>query len=143
MARHHDEEPTYERVRKNCTAATEYRTELESALGTLGCHFKNKRKSAHMDFALEKVLYHIDLQKWAQFVKDHNAYVQANFARGDWKDMALRLSVDGLRFDVLREDAEDWFDTVYGKFQRKEGLTGIQIGQVIHTEPRVGRRHGP
>ena len=140
---HIDDEPTYEMVRKECTAATEYRTELESVLGTIECHFKNKRKSAHMDFALEKTLFHIDLQKWSQLIKEHNAYVQANFARGDWKDMAGRFSVDGLRLDVLREDAEDWFEMIYGKFQRKEGLTGIQIGQVIHTAPRIGRTHGP
>ena len=139
---HQDDEPTYEMVRKDCTAANEYITELESHLGPIVCHFKNKRKSAHMDFALEKVLFHMDLQKWSQVIKDHNAYVQANFARTDWKDMMGKFSVDGMRFDVLREDAEEWFELIYGKFQRKEGLTGINPGQVIHTPRRIGSQRG-
>ncbi|MCD6024987.1 MAG: hypothetical protein K0Q91_1903 [Fibrobacteria bacterium] len=139
---HQDDEPTYEMVRKDCTAANEYITELESHLGPLICHFKNKRKSAHMDFALEKVLFHIDLQKWSQVIKDHNAYVQAHFARTDWKDMAGKFSVDGMRFDVLREDAEEWFALIYGKLQRKEGLVGISAGQVIHTPRRIGSQRG-
>jgi hypothetical protein len=140
---HQDDEPTYKLVRKDCSAANDYVTELESNLGILICRFKDKRKSAQMDFDLEKVPYNIDLQKWNDVIKSHIEYVKANFARGDWKDMNGRFSVDGLRFDVLREDAEEWFELIYGKLQRKEGLTGIVPGMRIESAPRVGRRHGP
>jgi hypothetical protein len=125
MARRREEDLTYESVRRACTAANEYRTEIELPIGPVICHFKNKRKSAHLDFALEKVLYRIELQKWQEIIKEQAAYVKANFARDDWSDMTGKFSDDGLKFDVLREDAEEWFEKIHGKLQRKEGLTGI------------------
>lgn len=131
MARRREEELTYESVRKNCTAASAYRTEIEMSLGTVICHFKNKRKSAHMDFALEKVYYRIELHKWNDLIKEQAEYVRTNFSRDDWSDMIGKFDTDGLKFDVLREDAEEWFERIHGKLQRKEGLTGIAPPQGV------------
>jgi len=131
MARKREEELSYESVRKNCTAASEYRTELEMTIGTVICHFKNKRKSAHLDFALEKVLFRIELQKWNELIKEHAEYVKASFARDDWPDMIGKFQDDGMKFDVLREDAEEWFERIYGKLTRKEGLYGIAPPQGV------------
>ena len=65
---------------------------------------------------------------------------QAADLYGRYRPQIYRYCMGRLR---SREDAEEWFELIYGKFQRKEGLTGISPDQVIYTAPRLGRTHGP
>jgi hypothetical protein len=118
-------EPSVESLRRECNSENEYTTHLDLSIGRISCRFKVRRKSARMDFSLDATAFNIVPDRWREFVKAHDVYVKANFARNDWKDMALQLFPDGLCLDVLREDVEEWFDLLRGMFDRQEGMTGV------------------
>lgn len=123
------DEPTYEGLRKECTAANEYTTTLALSFGTVGCRFNLRRKSARMDVNLEPTLYNIIPDRWRDVAKQHDEYVRANFARVDWKDMTAQIRPDGFCIDVLREDAEEWFALLLARLNAQEGMTGISPNQ--------------
>lgn len=125
MARRSSSEPTYESLRKECTAANEYTTGLELSIGTVSCRFGLRRKSARMDIDLSPTAFNIVPDRWRDFIKDHDAYVRATFARVDWKDMTAQVRPDGLCVDVLREDVEEWFDRIRTRLDTQEGMTGV------------------
>lgn len=125
MARHSNDEPTFESIRRECSAENAYTTVIETAIGPVSCRFKTRRKSARMDFDLDRTSFNIVPDKWRAVILRHEVYVKERFARNDWKDMAGRFAGAGFCLDVLREDAEEWFDLLYGKLQRQEGLTGV------------------
>ncbi len=118
-------EPTFESIRRECNAGNAYTTRIETSIGAVSCRFKARRKSARMDFSLDETAFNIVLDKWREVILRHEAYVKEFFARGDWKDMSGQFTPSGFCLDVLREDAEEWFELVYGKLQRQEGLTGV------------------
>jgi hypothetical protein len=122
-------EPTFESVRRECTSENEYTTTLELPIGTISCRFGLRRKSARMDIDLGPTLYTIVPDRWRDVIKLHEAYVKEHFARTDWKDMTAQIRPDGLCVDVLREDAEEWFELIYGRLLRQEGMTGVSPGQ--------------
>jgi hypothetical protein len=117
--------PTYESLRKQCTAANEYTTSLELSIGAVSCRFNLRRKSARMDIDLSPTLFNIVPDRWREFIKAQDAYVRANFARVDWKDMTAQVRPDGLCVDVLREDVEEWFDLIRSRLDGQEGMTGV------------------
>jgi hypothetical protein len=122
-------ERTFESIRRECTSENDYTTMIVTGIGTVSCQFKLRRKSARMDFDLSPTLYNIVPDRWRDVIKRHEAYVQATFSRSDWKDMTARFLPDGICVDVLREDAEEWFELLYGRLDRQEGLTGVSSGK--------------
>jgi hypothetical protein len=122
-------EPTFETVRQECTSENEYTTTLELPIGTISCRFRLRRKSARMDIDLGPTLYNIVPDRWRDVIKRHEDYVKQTFARTDWKDMTAQIRPDGLCVDVLREDAEEWFELLHGRLHRQEGMTGVSPGQ--------------
>jgi hypothetical protein len=119
------QEPSYESLRKECNAVNAYTTTLELSIGTISCRFGLRRKSARMDIDLSPTPFNIVPDRWREFAKRHDDYVKATFARGDWKDVSAQVRPDGLCLDVLREDAEEWFDLVRSRLDAQEGLTGV------------------
>lgn len=118
-------EPTYESLRKQCTAANGYTTTLELSIGTVSCRFNLRRKSARMDIDLSPTAYNIVPDRWRDFAKAHDEYVRTTFARVDWKDMTAQIRPDGLCVDVLREDVEEWFELIRNRLDTQEGMTGV------------------
>lgn len=116
---------TFESIRKQCTAANEYKTTLELSVGAVSCRFSLRRKSARMEIDLLPTLYNIMPDRWRDFARRHDEYVRANFARADWKEMGVQVRPDGLCFDVLREDAEEWFEVIRNRLDAQEGMTGV------------------
>lgn len=125
MSRSSSGDPTYESLRKECTAANAYTTSLELSIGTISCRFNLRRKSARMDIDLSPTLFNIVPDRWRDVIKAHDAYVKAHFARVDWKDMTAQIRPDGLCVDVLREDVEEWFDLIRTRLDGQEGMTGV------------------
>jgi hypothetical protein len=128
-SRSSSDEPTYESLRKKCTAANEYTTTMELSIGTVGCRFGLRRKSARMDIDLGPTLYNIVPDRWREIIKRHDEYVKVNFARVDWKDMTAQIRPDGLCVDVLREDVQEWFELLRDRINGKEGMTGVSPNQ--------------
>ncbi len=118
-------DPTYESLRKECKAANAYTTTLELSIGTVSCRFNLRRKSARMDIDLSPTPFNIVPDRWREFIKAHDQYVKATFARVDWKDMTAQVRPDGLCVDVLREDVEEWFDLIRSRLDGQEGMTGV------------------
>lgn len=118
-------EPTFEALRRACTAANAYTTILETSVGAVSCRLGIRRKSARMDIDLSPTSFHIVPDRWREFAKRHEEYVRENFSRDDWKDMTARVRPDGLCVDVLREDAEEWFGLIRSRLEAQEGLTGV------------------
>lgn len=116
---------TFESLRKECTAANEYTTTLELSIGVVSCRFGLRRKSARMDIDLSPTAYNIMPARWREFGKRHDEYVRTTFARADWKDVAAQIRADGLCLDVLREDAEEWFERIRSRLDAQEGMTGV------------------
>jgi hypothetical protein len=124
-SRSSDQPPTYEELRKQCTAANAYTTTLELSVGAVGCRFNLRRKSARMDIDLSPTSFNIVVDRWREFMKAHDEYVRTTFARVDWKDMTAQVRPDGLCVDVLREDVEEWFDLIRSRLDAQEGMTGV------------------
>jgi hypothetical protein len=118
-------EPSFESLRRACTAENEYTTTLDLSIGAVSCRFGVRRKSARMDIDLSPTLFNIVPDRWRGFARRHDDYVKATFARNDWKDMSAQIRADGLCFDVLREDSEEWFELVRGLLDGQEGMTGV------------------
>lgn len=118
-------EPTYESLRRECTAANEYATSRELSVGTVVFRFNLRRKSARMDVDLTGTLYNIVPDRWRDVAKRHDEYVKTAFARVDWKDMTAQIRPDGFCIDVLREDVEEWFALLFARLEAQEGMTGV------------------
>jgi hypothetical protein len=118
-------EPTYESLRRQCTAENEYTTTLTLSIGEVSCRFGVRRKSARMDIDLSPTSYNIVPDRWRDFAKQHDEYVRTTFARSDWKDVSAQIRADGLCFDVLREDAEEWFEILRARLDGQVGMTGV------------------
>ena len=118
-------DPSFESLRKACNAENGYTTRLELSIGSISCRFGLRRKSARMDIDLSPTSFNIVPDRWREFAKRHEEYVQATFARSDWKDVSAQVRPDGLCLDVLREDAEEWFEFVRSRLDGPEGMTGV------------------